>query len=170
MTDPSDYSTHESKVMIGRQLIEHGSCTHNTQGRTPLYYASCSRFATNLDFIQLLLENGANPNFQDSIGQVPLMSTTMFASSGAKFLLQWPATNMNIIMNSGASFLGNVRGAVKYVSDLPYTATRTEYQFLLNQWLEIEHKSVAREAIDTGILTYSSAVEYSTIYVDQFMP
>jgi hypothetical protein len=64
---------------------------------------------TNLDFVENLLEAGADPNAQDHLGQ---MWTMTDAPGAAKFLLNWPTTDVNITTRSRASFLVNVRKAV----------------------------------------------------------
>jgi hypothetical protein len=40
---------------------------------------------TNLDFIQLLFEIGADPNAQDHLGRTPLMYTIQFAPIGVAY-------------------------------------------------------------------------------------
>jgi hypothetical protein len=157
LADPSDYLTHENQVILGRQLIEHGANVYavsHPEDQTPLHRACYSSTTTNLDFIQLLLENGADPNTQDQKGMTPLMYTIKMAPGAAKFLLEWPTTNVNITTSSGASFLAWVRGALKHFSDqiaLPDNATRATHKFLYHQWCEIEKMLVEREDVDTGI-------------------
>jgi hypothetical protein len=89
---------------------------------------------TNLDFVELLLETGADPNTQDRLGLSPLMYTTELAPSAAKFLLKWPnTTDVNITPRSEESFLATVRETDKYVSDLivvPITRKRSN----TNSW------------------------------------
>jgi ankyrin repeat protein len=109
LVDPtsSDYSTQENQLTLGRQLIEHGANINTAiyrHGETPLHLACHSVTTTNLDFIELLLENGADPNAQDHDGWTPLMSTIQFAPGVAKFLLDCPATDVSITTSSGASF------------------------------------------------------------------
>ena len=77
----------------------------------------------------------------------PLMVTTKLAPSAAKFMLQWPATNANIIPPSGESFLVKVRGATGAFSmsvtfrDNPLLV---QHQFLLQQWGDIEEMLVEK--------------------------
>jgi ankyrin repeat protein len=102
-----------------------------------------------LDFVQLLLEAGADPNARDHLGATPLMCATKDAPGAAKFLLNWPTTDANITMRSGESFLAGVRKTVKYFSDevaRPDNPTRVPHQFLLRQWREIEEMLVERRA------------------------
>jgi hypothetical protein len=155
----SDYSTQVNQLTLGRQLIEHGANVNTCAcpgGDTPLHSACHSSSTTNLDFIELLLKNGADPNAQkDSRGPTPLMRTIMFAPGAAKFLLEWPTTNVNITAKSGASFHGWVRDTVEHFSDqvlLTDSPDRVKHQFLLQQqWRGIEEMLVEREAVDTGI-------------------
>ncbi len=44
---------------------------------------------TNLDFVELLLKEGADPNAQDHTQKTPLMSTATLAPGAAKFLLAY---------------------------------------------------------------------------------
>jgi hypothetical protein len=159
LVDPtgSDYSTQENQLTLGRQLIEHGANV-NTEiyrhGETPLHLACHSVTTTNLDFIQLLLENGADPNAQNDFGGTPLFDTIMFAPGAAKFLLEWPTTDINITAKSGLSFPTMVRDAVKLFTDkvaLLDNPNRVEDQFVLQQWRGIEEMLVERGANDSGI-------------------
>ena len=96
---PRDYSTHENQLILAKQLTEHGANVNVEtipESRTPLHIACCGSNVTNLDFIELLLEAGADPNAQDQQGLTPLMWTTKFAPGAAKFLLNWPAMDVNV--------------------------------------------------------------------------
>jgi hypothetical protein len=69
-------------------------------------------------------------------------------------LIAVTTTDVNITTRSGASFLARVRGAVKYFSAqdaILDNTDRANYQFLLQQWRDIEEMLVEREAVDTGI-------------------
>jgi hypothetical protein len=161
LVDPtsSDYLTQENQLTLGRQLIEHGANVNTgvyPNEATPLHSACHSSNTTNLDFIELLLENGANPNAHDVFGHTPLLYTTMFAPGAAKFLLEWPTTDMNITNRPGASFLACVRGAVDCVSRLAGIPGIKDI-FVLQQWREIEEMLVERGAIDND--TRITAVE-----------
>jgi hypothetical protein len=82
------------------------------------------------------------------------MCTTKLASGAAKFLLNWPTTDVNITTRSGASFLARVRNAVKHFSNSgarPANPDQVQHHFLLQQWREIEEMLVERGAHDTGI-------------------
>jgi ankyrin repeat protein len=88
--DPSDYSTHENQLILAKQLIEHGAKVNavtRPKAETPLHHARCTSNVTNLDFVELLLEEGADPNTQDHFGLTPLMSIPTDAPGAAKFLL-----------------------------------------------------------------------------------
>jgi hypothetical protein len=157
LADPSDHSTHEKQLILAKQLIEHGANVNAVsipEGETPLHLACFGGVVTNLDFIELLLEEGADPNAQDHLGLTPLMYTDHLAPGAAKFLLNWPTTDVNITNRSGLSFLASVRNYVKYVSDelaRPNNPGRAQHQFRLQQWREIEEMLVERGAHDTRI-------------------
>jgi hypothetical protein len=154
LADPSDYATHENQLILAKQLIEHGAnvnAVSSLHGKTPLHYACYGGNVTNLDFVELLLKEGADPNTQEHIGLTPLMCTTGCtigdAPGAAKFLLNWPTTDTNITAQSGASFLTRVRITVMYFSDkvtLPANPDRVQHEFLLQQWRDIEVMLVER--------------------------
>jgi hypothetical protein len=125
-----------------------------SNGVTPLHNACHSETTTNLDFIQLLLENGADPNTQDQKGMTPLIHTIKMAPGAATFLLEWPTTNVNIIDRSGSSFPAYVREVVEILSGLvalPDNTDRAKQKFLHQQWCEIEEILMERKSVDTGI-------------------
>jgi hypothetical protein len=160
LADLSNYSTHVNQLILAKQLIEHGANVNQVsipKECTPLHYACSSFNVTNLDFIELLLEAGADPNAQDHQGMTPLMMTTMFAPGAANFLLKWPTTDVNFTTRSGAFFLARVRWTIKAFSNevaLPDNPKQVQYQLLLQQWRGIEEMLVERGAIDTGITDF----------------
>jgi hypothetical protein len=106
---------------------------------------------TNLDFVEFLLKAGADPNSQEHRGKTPLMCTTPAAPGAAKFLMNWPATNVNITAGPGVgvSFLDLVRLAITDISEEmphPVNSEQIPRQFLLQQWREIEEMLVERGA------------------------
>ena len=172
----AQYSTknefNENQVIIGRQLIEIGGAnvnlaTNQEAGRnSPLFFACSSRRCTNLDFIQLLLEHGANPNQQDIYGHTPLMNTIEMSVSAAIFMLAFEHENavrvdVNIHANDGKTMLGLLRksiatntrqretvvltGGASPVSDKAW-ATTVPYDNLLTQFHEMESLLVGRGA------------------------
>jgi hypothetical protein len=154
LADPFEYSTHVNQLILAKQLIERGANVNALtipQGQTLLHFACSSNNVTNLDFVELLLEAGADPNAQEAMGKTPLMYTIPYAPGAAKFLLYWPTTDANITSGSGASFLVWVRDAIERISELPDNPEQVQDQFLLQQWREIEEMLVERGAVDTGI-------------------
>jgi hypothetical protein len=148
---PSNYSTHVNQLILAKQLIEHGANVNAVTiplGETLLHNACHSGIVTSLDFIELLLETGADPNAQDYQGLTPLMNSAPHAPGAAKFLLNWSATDVTtIISRSGVSFLARVRRVVKYFFDkiaLPDNSDRVQHQHLLQQWRGIEEMLVNR--------------------------
>ena len=108
----------------------------------------------NLDFVELLLKESADPNAQDYMEMTPLMCTTSNAPGAAKFLLNWPTTDVNITMRSGVSFLARVRYTMTIFSDAiarPDNPDQVQDQFQVQQWREIEEMLVERGAVDSSI-------------------
>jgi hypothetical protein len=143
LADPFDYSTHENQLVLATQLIEHGANVNAVsipQGASLLHLACSGVNVTNLDFVELLLEKGADPNFQDhGFGLTPLMCTVPDAPGAAKFLLKWSTTDVNITTRSGASLLAIVRVVIAdYTDDTvrPENPDKVQHQF--QQWHEIE--------------------------------
>jgi hypothetical protein len=162
LADPFDYSTHENQVILAKQLVEHGAdvkIVSTLRGQTPLHMACFAGNVTNLDFIEYLLKEGADPNAQDDLGKTPLLETIPYGPGAAEFLLNWPTIDANITSRSGASFLSMVRWIIKpSVSDgiahaLPEDPSQIKHQFLLQQWREIEEMLLEIGALDTGITT-----------------
>jgi hypothetical protein len=157
LADPSDYSTQGKQLILAKQLIEHGANVNavSSSGETPLHSACYSGVVTNLDFVELLLVEGADPNAQNHMGRTPLMYTIPHAPGSAKCLLNWRTTDANIIDGSGESFLFMVRyrliPAFVIEISLPDVPKRIMYQLLHQQWTEIEEMLVERGAHDTGI-------------------
>jgi hypothetical protein len=157
MTDCFDHSTHVNQLILTKQLIERGSNVSAVSiqiSATPLHDACFSSNVTNLDFVELLLEKGADPNAQDQQGFTPLMLTTNYAPGAAKFLLNWPTTDVNVTSRSGEiCFPARVRRTIKYFSDkvaLLDNPGQVQHQFLLQQWCDIEEMLAERGAADTG--------------------
>jgi hypothetical protein len=156
LADPFDYSTHVNQLILAKQLIEHGANVNGVSDlyrRTPLHRACYSGAVTNLDFVEYLLEEGADPNARDYLEMTPLFSTCPHAPGAAKFLLNWPTTDANITTRSGRCFLAVIRSLITDFSEqiaLPEDSERIQHQFKLQQWREIEEILVERGALDTG--------------------
>jgi hypothetical protein len=109
-----------------------------------MYRACWSGNVANLDLVEYLLENGADPNAQDPFwpNATPLMCTIPHAPSVAKFLLNWPITDANITSSPGVYFQALFRCNVDAFPDNP--DQQIQHQFLLQQWREIEEMLVER--------------------------
>jgi hypothetical protein len=148
LLDTVDYSTHEDQLILAKQLIEHGAnvnAVSSPQRKTPLHNACDAGNVTNLDFVEFLLKEGADPNAQDDLGLTPLMCTTPSAPGVAKFLLNWSTTNVNTTSRCGASFLTRARSTIADLSSqlsIPDNRNQVRYEFLLHQWRDIEEMSV----------------------------
>jgi hypothetical protein len=156
LSDPSDFSTHKNQLILAKQLIEHGANVNALsipQGMTPLHNACYAGNVTNLDLVELLLEEGADPNYQDYLGATPLRRSLPNAPGAAKFLLSWPTTDVNITTRSGDYFLSTVRELIiTYFSCAARSPDNpAQYRFLLQQWHEIEKILIKRGAHDPGI-------------------
>jgi hypothetical protein len=154
LLDPFDFSTHVNQLILAKQLVEYGANVNALSipgGMTPLHRACCSRNVTNLDFVEYLLEKGADPNAQEHLGYTPLMVSIPDAPGAAKFLLNWPTTDANVTTRSGASFLAMVRLTI--TESLRDNLEKAQDQFQLQQWREIEVMLVERGAVGIDITT-----------------
>jgi hypothetical protein len=158
-SDPSKEDTLNNQCILARQLIEAGANVNARAQRsfgkmTPFHNACYSGNCTNLDYIQLLLDHGANPNAKDSAGQTPLHCTVPGAPGAAKFLLTYSdKTDPDILTNDGRSFLFMVRYAIAECTSearLPRNPHSEILFFQMKQLQEVENLLVERGALDSG--------------------
>jgi hypothetical protein len=159
MSDPSKEHTLENQCILAKQLIEAGAnvnarAQHAWHKGTPLHIACSSYNCTNLDFIQLLLDHGANPNARNSLGSTPLFYTMGYAPGAAKFLLTHSdKTDPDILPNDGRSFLAIVRSTIAVATSearRPHNSNSEIVLFQVKQWEEVEKLLVERGALDCG--------------------
>jgi ankyrin repeat protein len=146
-----DVVTHRHQLILARQLIEHGANVNAVSAfydYTPLHFACLPTTITNLGFIKFLLEHGANQNMLSTSGKTPLLLTAKVAPAAAKFLIEWPGTDVNHVAHStGISSLALVRVCTTYFT----MAVEPKNRFILKQWREIEAMLVEMGANDTGV-------------------
>jgi hypothetical protein len=144
------YFTQVNQLILAKQLIEHGANVNAEiipHGSTPLHTACSAGTVTNLDLIELLLVKGADPNARDKLGVTPLMYTTSFAPGAARFVLNWPTTDLNIINQAGERFLASVKDTVQYLSNQSLDhPDHIQQQLMLQQWREVERMLVEKGA------------------------
>jgi hypothetical protein len=159
MSDPNKEQALEKQCILAKQLIEAGAnvnarAQHNLGKITPLHHACFSGNCTNLDFIQLLLDHGANPNAKDMSDDTPLHNTIPGAPGAAKFMLTYSdKTDPDILMNDGRSFLAMVRKSIAESTSkarLPHNPEKEILLFQVKQWEEVEKMLVERGALDSA--------------------
>jgi hypothetical protein len=152
LVDHSDYSTHENQCILAKQLIENGANVNaatSPNKETPLHHACYSDITINLGFIQILLEAGADPNVQDQWGQTPLVHSLMYAPTAAKFVLEWPTTDLDVTQRDGLTFANLVRLTIGDISEMLDDDSNDpiKYNALLQQWREVEAMLDEKEAL-----------------------
>jgi hypothetical protein len=179
LADPSDCSTHENQLILGRQLIEHGASVNSVMYpdvKSSLHFACHTGVVTNFAFIQLLLENGADPNAQNEYGATPLPRTIYHSPAAAELFLECQSTDVNVTTGKGCSFLAMVRFKnvsvttkkgysflamirlnIKSFLDVIVRFPNSDHpevvkaRFVLQQWCEIQEILVEKGAVDTGV-------------------
>jgi hypothetical protein len=159
MSDPSKDQTLVNLCILAKQLIEAGANVNAPAQRslykvTPLHNACYGGNCTNLDYIQLLMDHGANPNAKDGDGETPLHCTVPGAPGAAKFLLTYSdKTDPDILTNDGRSFLAIIRRTIAegtYKARHPNNLHPKIMLFQVKQWEEVEKLLVERGAFDSG--------------------
>ncbi len=101
-------TSYANQILLARQLVEYGvdaNAAVMQNGTTPLHTACCTTGVINLDFIDFLLQSGANFNSRKYRGATPLIWTMRWAPGAAEVLIEWPATDLNIVDQKGLSML-----------------------------------------------------------------
>jgi hypothetical protein len=159
LSNPNKEHTLENQCILAKQLIEAGANVNARAQRclykmTPLHNACNSASCTNLVYIQLLLDHGANPNAKDSDGETPIQMTVPGAPGAAKFLLTYSdKTDPDILTNDGRSFLAMVRSGIANGTSkarLPHNSHSEILSFQVKQWEEVETLLIERGALDSG--------------------
>jgi hypothetical protein len=159
MSDPSKEGTLENQCILANQLIVAGANVNARAQRnlgkiTPLHNACFGGNCTNLDFIQLLLDHGANPNAKESDGGTPLHWTIPGAPGAAKFMLTYSVkTDPDILSNDGRSFLAMVRKSIadgRSKARIPHNPKKKILLFQVKQWEEVEKLLVERGTLDSA--------------------
>jgi hypothetical protein len=151
LTHPDGHHIYYTRqILLAKQLVSFGVDV-NAGDWTPLYFA-CSTRVINLEYIEFLLQSGADPNAIDPSGMTPFMYTLDWAPGAAKVLIEWSATDVNIVSPSGHSMLAHARMRKEFFSGMTDSPTperprrAAEDQFLLQQWLEVEEMLMDRGA------------------------
>lgn len=131
-----DVTSMENQVVLAQQLVEAGARVNKRAGGKerlyPLHRACDSKRITNLDYIQFLLDHGADPNVQNSLGETPLMMSMSMACVAANFVVEYFDENSelgntgnnthilqwNLRTKKGGSLMGLVRASVDFVQQL----------------------------------------------------
>jgi len=154
----------KNQVIIGRQLILAGCnvnarCGKNLKKMTVLHKACHSSTHTNLAFIKLLLDNGADPNARNSFGETPIMYTLDYSTGAAKFLLEYSnKTDPNIFTNAGRSLLACLRKSIKERKARKNRSDKQRDRYLVQQLIDLEAMLVERGAIDNGKTGFSYGI------------
>lgn len=158
MGDPNDTVVLKNQVVLAKQLIKAGANVNakaytGKLQKTPLHVACFSGTVTNFKLIRLLLDNGADPNIPNSIGETPLMYTIPHAMGAAKLLLQHKGLvdiDVNMKLDDGSTFLGAVRHDMRTFQFFLSIRDSDEDLLRLKQLREVEELLIAKGAIDGG--------------------
>jgi len=151
-----------NQCTLGRQLIDAGANVHARAGRdlrgmTALHVACASYNITNIDYIRLLLECGADPNAKNYEVETPLFYTCKGAPGAARVLMDHDDIDLNVRgkrdRGGNVTFLTLVRGAIAECSTVacshpPGSAGEAKHLYLAKQWREIERIIVERGAVE----------------------
>jgi hypothetical protein len=67
LPDIRDYTTHVNQLILIKQLVDHGAnvnAVRSPHGKVPLHFLCFSDNVTNLNFVEYLVKEGADPNTQ----------------------------------------------------------------------------------------------------------
>lgn len=163
MAHPKKHSSHQAQAALGRQLLGAGANVNaitdiGLGNVTPLHRACHSGAVTNLSFIRLLLENGANPNAPSAPqGETPLMHTLECAMPAAKLLFTFPSIapiDVNVRSANGSTFLGGVCASASKLKLClamgPPSSQKAKIKLMLKQLNQVEEILVGKAAEDGG--------------------
>ncbi len=126
-TTPLAYTAWTGKVSIGKYLLDKGASLDDPSGWTPLHVAA---YRGHLDFVQLLIERGADVNRADKYGGTPLMQA---AQNGNLAIVK-------LLMAKGADLHAFVH----------YVGAPAAGETAVGKAAEYNHPDVVKHLVDAG--------------------
>jgi hypothetical protein len=94
---PGHKTSSRAKQLMNKYGANVNSVVEPTRRTLPLHKACCCGQRDQLDFVELLLKAGADPNALDHTGGYTVDIYRPRCPGAAEFLLNWPTTDANII-------------------------------------------------------------------------
>jgi len=184
-SSPSKRLYNRNQVVLAKQFITHGADVNRKRGvhmDTPLD-SSCYCFQpTNLEFIKLLLENGADRNHQCA-GGTALMMSIPNAPSAAKLLITYedkncPPIDVNVTANWGCNALNYVQfyieKNIQYRDEVMHTGERAvgsshhwttvePFNQLIDQLQEVNDLLIAKGGVAVEMSDYLRKMIIGTV-------